>query len=140
MCPIHHLGKSKKRMRDRLRLVTFRIHCYLWTTKDGAGPHAGFGFASDVSEEGAGLYLNLQLPKATPVLVSLEDEKNEGYKGLVVWSRRYATEQRFHGQATQDYRVGVQFLFDSETDRQRYLMFYKDLQKRAASVPNQYKF
>ena len=66
--------------------------------------------------------------------------RSQAYRGVVIWSRRFSMEHRFHAQVAQDYRVGVQFLFDSETERQRYLMLYNDLQKRAASVPNQFKF
>lgn len=140
MSPIHHLGKSKKRMGERLCFVTFRLKCFVWTDKDGGGPYEGFGFASDVSEEGVGIFLDRLLPKATPVSVALEDETNAPYRGLVIWGQHYSLQQRFHAQANLEFRAGIQFLFDSESERQRYLMYYNDLRKRATSVPNQFKF
>lgn len=140
MCPIHHIGRSPKRMGERLRFVTFRVKCFLWTEKDGGGPFAGFGFASDVSETGAGVYLDVPLTKGAPVRIAFEDEGATAFRGMVVWCRRYSLDHRFHGQTNLEYRVGVQLLFDSEVERQRYLMEFNDLRKRAASMPNQFKF
>jgi hypothetical protein len=140
MSPIHHLGKSKKRTGERMRLVTFRIKCFLWNERAGEGPIPGFGFASDISDSGAGVYAEKALPKATPVRIAFEDEESTPYHGVVVWCRRYTLNQRFHAQANLEYRLGVQLLFESEAERQRYLMLYNELRKRAAAIPNQYKF
>jgi hypothetical protein len=140
MSPIHHIGKSKKRAGERMRLVTFRVKCFVWNDKDGAGPFAGFGFASDISENGAGIYLDQEFAKGTPLRISFEDEKSEPYFALVAWCRRFSLNQRFHAQANLEYHVGLQLLFASDGDRQRYLMHFNDLRKQAAAIPNQFKF
>ena len=140
MCPVYHLGRSNKRSGDRMRFVTFRVPCFLWVGKPESGPHRGFGFAADISEEGAGLYLDIKLAKATPVRLAFEDKEGSAHRGIVAWCRRYNMDQRFHGQSALDYRVGIEFFFESEADRQRYLIDFNELRKRATSLTGEYKF
>jgi hypothetical protein len=127
-------------MSERLRLVTFRVKCSVWNERDGAGPYNGFGFASDISPEGAGVFLERPFPKGTPVRIALEDDAQVPYSGMVAWCLRINLDQRFHAQANLEFRIGVQLLFATEAERQRYLMVYNDLRKRASSVPGQFKF
>jgi hypothetical protein len=127
MCPVHHIGKSSKRMNERLRFATYRIKCFLLVGKSQPEPLTGFGFAADISEAGIGIYIDKKLTVGTPVLVSLEDEGSEPYAGVVAWCQRYTLEQRFHGHSALDHRVGVRFQFQSEADRQRYLMYFNEL-------------
>jgi hypothetical protein len=140
MCPIYHPGRPKKRVGERLRFVTFRVKCFLWVDKPGSGAREGFGFASDLSEGGAGVYVDAKIPKGTFVRLAFEDESTASYRGMVAWCQRYSLTRRFHGQAALDHRIGVQLLFESEAERQRYLMAYNDLRKRAAALTGEYKF
>src|SRR5262245_23900859 len=103
MCPVHHLGRASQRAGDRLRFVTFRVRCYLWLEATDEGPLHGFGFAADVSENGAGLYLDTRIPKGTAVRISLEEEGNTPYRGVVAWCQRYSLEQKFLGHHTLDH-------------------------------------
>jgi hypothetical protein len=123
-----------------MRFVTYRVKCFVWNSKEGGGPVEGFGFASDIAEDGAGIFLDIKQAKGAIVKVALEEETNASYRGVVIWCRRYSMDQRFVGQANLEYRVGIQFLFESEGERQRYLMQYNDLRKRVSSIPNDFKF
>lgn len=130
MCPIHHIGKSTKRMNERLLFATFRIKCFLWVDQRQPEPIPGFGFASDISESGLGIYINTKLSPGTKVRISLEEETNQPYPGVVAWCQRYALEQRFHGHSALDHRLGIRFRFESEADHQRYLMYFNELRRR----------
>lgn len=140
MCPVHHFGRSNKRAKERLRFATFRVKCFLWTESPPGGPHAGFGFTADLSETGIGIYSDLCLPKGAPVRVAIEGENEPSYRGMVTWCQRFKLEQRFHGQSAYDYRIGVCLLFDSEAERQRYLLYFKELRHRAKSLDSTMKF
>ncbi len=133
MCPVYHIGKSSKRMSERLRFATFRIKCFLWADKIQPEPFASFGFASDISEAGVGLYISVKLPVGTPVRVALEEDA-QPYQGTVAWSQRYTLGQKFHGHEALDHRVGVRFHFDNEADRQRYLMYFNELKRRVTII------
>lgn len=140
MAPVHNPGRSKKRLSERLRLATARIPCFVWTEGSAEEPLKGYGFVSDVSDGGMGIYLNVSLPKTTFVKVALEDEASSSFRGAVLWSRRFNLGQRFHSQATLDYRIGIHLLFDTESERQRYLMYFNDLRKRATCLSGVFKF
>ena len=140
MSPIHNPGKSRKRLSERLRLATSRVGCFVWIEGSDEEPLRGYGFVSDISDGGFGIYMNVSLPKTTIVKVALEDEASEPYRGVILWSRRFNLDQRFHSQATLDFRLGVQLLFDSESERQRYLMYFNDLRKRATLLSGEFKF
>jgi hypothetical protein len=140
MCPVHNPGRSRKRLSERLRLATSRIGCFVWVEGGEGAPLRGYGFISDISDGGFGIYMNESVAKTTIVKVSLESEASEPYRGVVLWSRRFNLNQRFHSQATLDYRVGVQLLFDSESERQRYLMYFNELRKRATLLSGEFKF
>lgn len=138
--PVHHVGRSKKAMGGRMRFVTFRARCFLWLEKDGAEALHGFGFASDISEHGAEVFLDVKLPKGTLVRFALEEQGSTKFRGIVAWCRNYSLEQRFHGQTNLNYRVGLKLSFESEIERQHYIMACNDLRNRAAEVPSEYRF
>jgi len=140
MSPIHHPSRTKKRVSERLRFATYRIKCYLWIENKEARAVEGFGFAADVSETGVGMYTDAKIPKGTFVRMALESEDSTSYRGYVAWCQRYALEQRFHGHESLDHRLGVSFLFESEAERQRYLMYFNDLRKRATFLNGDFKF
>jgi hypothetical protein len=140
MSPIYHVGRTRKRLGERLRFATSRVNCFVWAESAGDAPIRGFGFLSDISEEGAGIYVDTKLPKSTVVTLAIEDENSTHYRGIVLWCRRYSMSQRLHSQATLDHRIGVQIVFASEEERQRYLMYFNDLRKRAAFLKGEFKF
>jgi hypothetical protein len=141
MSPIHHHHRrTNKRIVERLRFATFRVKCFLWTENHQNGPFSGFGFAGDVSETGVGIYTDFRLKSGTLVRIALEEESSDTYQGMVAWCQRYSLEQRFLGQQTQDHRLGIQLIFESEPERQRYLIQLGDLRKRASSLTGGYKF
>jgi hypothetical protein len=102
MSPIHNPGRKKKRLSERLRLATSRISCFVWIEGGAEAPLRGYGFVSDISDGGFGIYMNESVSKTTIVKVALEDETSEPYRGVVLWSRRFNLDQRFHSQATLD--------------------------------------
>jgi hypothetical protein len=134
MCPIYHIGKSSKRMSERLRFATFRIKCFLWAEKLQAEPITGFGFASDLSEAGVGIYVDAKIPVGTSVRIALEEGDTEPYAGTVAWCQRYTLGQKFHGHAALDHRVGVRFHFRDEAERQRYLMYFNELKRKVTVI------
>jgi len=133
MCPVYHMGKSRKRMNERLRFATYRIKCFLWVDKLQPEPFEGFGFASDISEAGVGMYINTKIAVLTPVRIAFEEEGSQPYEGAVAWCQRFTLGQNFHGHSALDHRLGLRFKFESESDRQRYLMYFNEL-KRKVSV------
>jgi hypothetical protein len=129
MCPIYHVGKSTKRMNERLRFSTHKVKCWLWL--DGApAPIPGFGFASDISETGVGIYFDRKVNVGTTVRIALEEDGSSPFPGVVAWCQRYSLEQKFHGHDTLDHRLGIRFAFESEGERQRYIMFFNELRRR----------
>lgn len=130
MCPIHHMGKSSKRMNERLRFATYRVKCFLRLDRQPEQSIPGFGFTSDISETGIGIYINTKITVGANVRISLEDENSTFYPGVVAWCQRYKLEQKFHGHAALDHRVGLRFRFESEAEHQRYLMYFNDLRRR----------
>jgi len=134
MCPVYHIGKNSKRMSARLRFATYRIKCFLWADKLQPEPFSGFGFASDISEAGVGLYVDAKLPVGSVVRVALEEGSAEPYVGTVAWCQRYTLGQKFHGHATLDHRVGVRFHFRTEAKRQRYLMYFNELKRKVTLI------
>jgi hypothetical protein len=130
MCPVHHIGKSSQRMKERLRFTTYRIKCFLWVGKAQPESLTGFGFASDISEAGIGIYVNKKIAVGTAAQISLEDENSPSHSGVVAWCQRYTLSQNFHGHSALDHRIGVRFHFDTEADRQRYLMYFNELKRK----------
>ncbi len=129
MCPIYHFGKSSKRMNERLRFATFRVKC--WLSVAGTEESIpGFGFASDISESGIGIYLDRKINIGTVVQIKLEEESALPFPGIVAWCQRFSLEQRFHGHDGLDHRLGIRFAFESEPDRQRYIMYFNELRRR----------
>ncbi len=140
MCPVHHVGRINKRAKERLRFATYRVKCYLWTDNPPRGPVAGFGFAADLSEDGTGIYTDVKLAKGAQVRIAIEDEETPAFRGIVTWCQRFKLEQRFHGQQEFDFRLGINFLFESEPERQRYLLYFQDLLHRAKILDGTMKF
>ena len=116
-------------MNERLRFVTFKVQCWVRTEREEA-LIPGFGFASDISETGIGIYLDRKINVGSPVKITLEDEASQPFPGVVAWSQRFSLEQKFHGHHSLDHRLGVRFTFESEGERQRYIMFFNELRRR----------
>jgi hypothetical protein len=129
MSPVHHFGKSKKRMNERLRFSTFRVKCWLWI-EDSVEPIPGFGFASDISEAGIGIFLDRKVNVGVAVRVAIDEENAPPFPGYVAWCQRFSLEQRFHGHEALDHRLGIRYAFASESERQRYLIFFSELKQR----------
>jgi hypothetical protein len=125
---------NKKRIQERLRLVTARHKLYLFPEGQDIEPVSGFGFVSDFSEEGLGLYLGKKFKLQTPVNVAFEDIKNPTYRGFVVWSSRIEMAQRFIGHEALKYRLGIKFMFGTEAERQRYLAYFEDVRRRVQEI------
>ena len=130
MSPIHNPGRSKSRASERLRFATFRLRCFLWTEGLDEGPLTGFGFAADISETGAGLYIGSRLNPGTQVRLAFESETAPTYRAVLMWCQRYSMEQRFLGGPSLDHRIGVRLQFITEAERQRYLEYYRELASR----------
>ena len=137
MCPVHHQGNSPERnsrVSDRLRLTTFRLKSFLWNDTSAAQPILGFGFVSDFSGSGVGIYLAEPLAKGMPVKIAFESETSETFKGAVAWSARYSLEQHFMGHTSFSYRIGIKFIFRSEAERQRFAKYVDSLRARALEL------
>jgi PilZ domain len=130
MCPVHNPGRSKSRSAERLRFATFRLNCFLWVENHNEGPHSGFGFAADISETGAGLYVGIRLNPGAQVRVAFESETSPTYRAVLMWCQRYSLEQHFMGHPALDHRVGLRLQFITEAERQRYLEYFKSLGER----------
>lgn len=129
MCPIHHF-RDDKRAKERLRLTTVRLKSFLWSERRDEAMQ-GFGFVSDFSDTGVGLYLPKKLNLDEAVRVAFETEEAAAYRGNVVWTNRFALEQHFVGHEALSYRVGLKLMFGSEAERRRYVAYLEDLQKKA---------
>lgn len=139
MCPIYHIGKSTKRMNERLRFATYKVKCWLWVG-GGSEPIPGFGFASDISEAGIGVYLDRKINVGTEVRIAIDEAEATPFPGLVAWCQRYSLEQRFHGHESLDHRLGIRFNFQSEAERQRYIMFFNELRRRVTIFSDNHDF
>lgn len=130
MSPIHHPGKSRARAEERLKFATFRLRCFVWTERGDEGPFTGFGFASDLSETGAGLYVGVRLNPGTNLRVAFESESSPTYRAVLMWCQRHSLEQRFFGHPALEHRIGLRLQFITEAERQRYLEYYRELASR----------
>ncbi|NUM88652.1 MAG: PilZ domain-containing protein [Bdellovibrionales bacterium] len=131
--PVHHRRGKRERVHERLRMVTCRTSAYVW--KDGRdAPVPGFSFVADFSEEGVGLYVGEKIRERTKVRVSFDDESAPSFQGVVMWCQRYAHEQHFVGHTMFNYRLGIEFRFSSEPERQRYLELLKELELRVRAI------
>lgn len=134
------MGRTDQRMSERMRFVTFRVKCFLWTEHRPDEPMKGFGFAADISETGAGIYIDTKLTKGHPVRIAFEDADADIYNGVIAWCQRIEMSQRFHGHAKLDHRIGIRLRFESDGERQRYLMLFNGLRKRVTAIPGGFKF
>ena len=130
MCPIHYFNDDK-RAKERLRLTTVRLKSFLWSERQDGDALKGFGFVSDFSDTGVGLYMPRKFSIDQIVRVAFETEDAAAYRGSVVWSHRFSLEQHFVGHDALSYRLGVKFLFGSEAERKRYVVFLDELKKNA---------
>lgn len=133
MCPIHHLSVKSNRSKSRLRLATTRTKVFVWVNGDDEIKKA-FGFVADFSETGVGIYCSDKMAKNIGLRIAIETEEGESFRGTVIWCNRYSLEQHFVGHKAMSYRVGIKLIFSSEAERQRYVKYYMDLQKRAMAV------
>jgi hypothetical protein len=132
--PVYNNKQDPRRAYERLRLTTAKLRIFLWGSQGEAEPNEGFGFVSDFSQGGLGIYLGQSLRAGESVRISLDSREGVTYRGTVAWCNRFSLEQNFFGHDALSYRVGIKFLFGSEAERQRYLEYYRDLQARALRV------
>jgi hypothetical protein len=134
MSTVHHPKSRDARAAERLRLLTARLRIYVWNASDESEPSAGFGFVSDVSQSGIGIFLGRHIAPGTPVRLGFEHIDGVTYRGVVAWSGRYAHGQKFLGHEALQHRIGVRCLFGSEAERQRFLAYQRELRDRALLV------
>lgn len=126
---IFHVKPPSKRARIRLKMATARLRAYIWEGET-AEPLEGFAFIADFSEDGIGLYIEKKLRVTGFVRVSFESRESSPFRTRVAWSERFALEQKFIGHDSLSYRAGLQFVFGSEDERQRYLGYFNELRER----------
>lgn len=131
--PLLRKNGSRKRVQERLRLVTARHKIFLWP-HDSTDPIPGFGFVSDFSDEGVGFYIGQKLKLQTPVRISFEDAGSVSYRGTVIWTARINQSQNFIGHSAMKYRMGIRFLFGTEAERKRYCSYYEDVLRRVQAI------
>jgi hypothetical protein len=140
MCPIHNPKNSERRSEKRLRLTTFRLKVFVWPKESEERPLRGFGFLSEFSASGAGLFLPDQLAPASLVRLGFEAESGPTYRAIVVWSNRFSLRQKFVGHDSLSFRVGVKYQFGSEAERQRCLKYFDELKKAVLSLDGAMKY
>ena len=140
MSPVYHFGSGDPRKGNQLRLVTFRVPCFVWIDRGSQDPLRGMGFVGDLSEKGIGLYSDTKISKASMVRVALENPEASAHLGIVLWCRRYNFDQRFHGQGNLNFHVGIELHFSDPAEQQRYFIELNELRKRAASLTGEFKF
>lgn len=134
MPPLLRKNGSQKRIQERLKLVTARHKIYLWPEGGTGNPLSGFGFVSDFSDMGVGIYVGEKLKVQTPVTVAFEDPKSVSYRGHVMWSSRLSPKQNFFGHDAPKYRIGIKLIFGTEAERLRYEAYYNDVLKRVLQI------
>lgn len=132
MSPIFHRTGDKKRAFERMHLATSRLKIFIWPGDSNPEPLQGFGFMSDLSESGVGVYVGRKLSPATSALIAFERADNVTYRGMVVWCNRFSLSQSFLGHDALNFRAGIKYLFSSEAERQRYLEYFAQLKARAS--------
>jgi hypothetical protein len=134
MSPVFHRGGDKKRASERLHMVTSRLKIYVWAGSTEPEMIRGFGFLSDLSESGVGVYIGKQLPTASAVYVAFEKPDQVTYRGVIVWCNRFSFQQSFMGHDALSFRAGIKYLFGTEAERQRYLTYFSELKTRSTLV------
>jgi hypothetical protein len=130
MCPVHHPGRDGRSAQERLRLTTFRLKVFIWVSGAEGDPQEGFGFASDFSSSGVGVYLGQRIAPASSVRLAFESAVSTTYKGVVMWANRFSLRQQFIGHESLSYRMGLRFQFGSEAERRRYLDYREEVKQR----------
>jgi hypothetical protein len=131
--PIHHKGREEPPA-GRLRLTTTRLRVFLWDEALSVEPVAGFSFLSDVSKQGVGVYLERKIRPGNPVRVAFERLDAATLRGSVSWANRFSFRQGFLGRESLPFLIGIKFLFGSEAERQRYLKFLRETEKRVLAI------
>lgn len=131
--PIYHRRHHRERVYERLRMATCRTSAYLWK-ENRDSPVSGFSFVADFSEQGVGLYVAEKIKERIKVRVSFDHIDAPSFQGVVAWCQRYSHEQHFVGHSMANYRIGIEFRFSSEPERQRYLELLKEFQLRIKSI------
>lgn len=127
-------NRDRKRIHERLRLVTARHKVFLWPDGNRGDPISGFGFVADFSDEGVGIYLPERIKVRTTLYLAFEDTNAVTYRGNVMWSEQVKLSQGFFGHSAMNYRIGIKFLFASEAERQRYIEYFSAVQKRVQQI------
>jgi hypothetical protein len=140
MCPIHSPKDKERRPEQRLRLATFRLKVFVWPKENETRVLSGFGFLSEFSLAGAGLFLPDQLAPASLVRLSFGADSGPTYRAIVAWSNRFSLRQRFVGHDALSFRVGVKYQFGSEAERQRCLKYFDELKKTVLSLDGTMKY
>jgi hypothetical protein len=135
MCPIHKFESGDpKRVLEKLRFTTFRIKSYLWLDKKDAEPLHGFSFISEFTTSGVGLYLTESVAATSSVRLAFETSGGISFRGVVMWSNRFAFRQQYLGHEALKFRIGVRYLFGTEAERQRYLKYLEEIRTNALAV------
>lgn len=143
MCPIHPPSSKENRSREgsrkKLRLATFRLRTFVWEPGMEV-PLKGFGFISEFSPSGAGLYLEREVKPTSVIRLSFEAENGPTYRAMIMWANRFTLRQGFNGHDALTYRLGVRYQFVSEAERQRYIKYLEEIRARAMNLDGTMKF
>jgi hypothetical protein len=135
MCPIHKLeSRDPNKVLEKLRFTTFRMKSFLWVDRRESEPLHGFGFISEFTTSGVGLYLTESVPATSSVRLAFETVEGISYRGMVMWSNRFAFRQQYLGHEALKFRIGVRYVFGSEAERQRYLKYLEEIRNNALNV------
>ena len=88
---------------------------------------SGRVFLNDLTPDGVGLFLTAPLQKGEEVFLVLEYPKHLFIRGEVAWCNLYRLNTRIISPENFQYRAGIKFQFDTETDHLIVARYFEEI-------------
>ena len=125
------LASQRRRERERLRrpIHIKRVDGKL-TLAGSAKDAAPIGIRvvlNDLSPKGAGIFAPSIIPVGQEISITIEEPKHLSLKGKVTWYQEHDANSHILTQVPFSYRIGIEFIFDTEADKQAAETYCKDI-------------
>jgi hypothetical protein len=85
---------------------------------------------NDLTPKGMGLFCSKPMMVGEEVSLTLEQPKQFYVKGRVVWCQEYSVDSHVLSKVSYSYRVGIEFIFDTDEDRKTVEDYCAELMKK----------
>lgn len=90
---------------------------------------------NDLSPGGIGIYAPGPMYPGDKIRITLTEPRKIAVEGRVIWCQNQGFGNHVISEQSFNYRVGVQFIFDTEESRQAFVQFCEDLRQNYLYAP-----